>query len=75
VDYWPGIEGNTDIDSPNTTYSTVGVTEAAGIVRHGGKYDATLIVAQVSDRSDAINYTGLDVHDATNGGRLVRSAP
>jgi formylglycine-generating enzyme required for sulfatase activity len=37
TDYWPGINGNNDINIPNTIYNGVtGVIDAAGIVWKGG---------------------------------------
>ncbi|MEO7309354.1 MAG: SUMF1/EgtB/PvdO family nonheme iron enzyme [Chitinophagaceae bacterium] len=41
VDFWPGINGNSDITVANATYKgSIGVTQTAGVLTRGGSIDS-----------------------------------
>lgn len=56
-DYWPGVNGNTNLASANGTGGTSSVTQQAGIMVRGGSYMTTQSNSHVSERVN-INYTG-----------------
>ena len=72
VDFWPGINGNSDPNSANTAFSgTIGVTDAAGSGSRGGSVNQTT-QARVSDRTTAAS--ALTIRANNFGCRGVRSA-
>jgi formylglycine-generating enzyme required for sulfatase activity len=76
TDYWPGINGNDQRNTPNQAYSTGGVTSAAGIARRSGHFGEVLINQTVSCRTAAADFIPQDItHYEGNGIRLVRTAP
>jgi formylglycine-generating enzyme required for sulfatase activity len=78
VDYWPGINGNSDGTMANSVYSgDIGITEAAGTGTRGAAFDNTIFGLRVSDRSNATppTFPGYDYRASDFGGRGVRSAP
>ncbi len=68
-DYWPGINGNATVTTPNTVYGGVtGVTAYAGLTQKGGSYSGAQIVSyRIGSGS------GSTVRSPTNGGRGVKS--
>jgi formylglycine-generating enzyme required for sulfatase activity len=76
TDYWPGINGNNQSNTPNQAYSTDGVTSAAGIARRSSYFGGNLSDQTVSCRTDAATFITQDItHFEGNGIRLVRTAP
>jgi len=74
VDYWPGINGNTNIYAQNTVYGgTTGVTQAAGSGFRGGFWENSEHELRVSDRINAAS-SGV-LRSSNYGGRGVRTAP
>lgn len=75
VDYWPGINGNGSVITPNTVYGgTLGVIRPEGSMFRGGSwYDAEIVCGCISYRTDAIN-TLMD-RSSLQGFRGVRLAP
>ena len=74
VDYWPGINGNTDHSQANTaTITGGGVTASAGIGWRGGSIEGYPILGYVSNRVAACTYSPTRTY--SQGGRGVRSAP
>ncbi|MCX6249403.1 MAG: SUMF1/EgtB/PvdO family nonheme iron enzyme [Bacteroidetes bacterium] len=73
VDYWPGINGNTQTFTENTIYGgSTGVTESAGQGLRGGDYGvSTSSALTLSARGSAcVNYSA---RQASYGIRLVHS--
>ncbi len=76
TDYWPGINGNSNHNTPNAVYSTAGVTHAAGAIIRGGYWSAGDAFAQISDRQHYdFSYLWLTSNMNISGGRLVHTAP
>ncbi|NTV83024.1 MAG: SUMF1/EgtB/PvdO family nonheme iron enzyme, partial [Bacteroidales bacterium] len=74
VDYWPGINGNSNTGNSNQVYLGVqGCTAAAGSGWRGGAYGNTLNHLQISHRGNAGNPT--TTRFDTHGSRFVRTAP
>lgn len=70
VDFWPGINGNTDPNTPNAVYGgTTGVTDLAGSGLRGGAYNTVPDWLQISQRFRA---SFMEV--GVSGGRGVRSS-
>lgn len=75
VDFWPGINGNSSLATPNSAYGgTTGCTGYAGLGFYGGTWNTTAW-SQVSQRDYATGWGGLGGRDSRNGGRGVRTAP
>jgi formylglycine-generating enzyme required for sulfatase activity len=75
VNFWPGINGNNTLATPNAAYGGVtGVTGYAGIGFCGGTFNGGAWL-QVSMREYRNIWTGLGGRDNRNGGRGVRTAP
>ena len=71
VDFWPGINGNSNPNSANTAFGgTIGVTNAAGSGNRGGSANQTT-QARVSDRVSANSNS--DIRASNFGCRGVRS--
>lgn len=76
VSYWPGINGNQLLTTPNTAYQgTEGCTAAAGSGIRGGAYNLDYAILSISNRLSAGNTSGYLTHYGINGGRYVRTAP
>ena len=72
VDFWPGINGNLDPNTANTTFGgTIGVTDGAGTGNRGGSMNQTT-QARVSDRISANSASTIRANNF--GFRGVRSA-
>lgn len=70
--YWPGINGNSDVNSANSTY-TSGISAAAGACYRGGIWPFAADLSEISCRNHGENNT---TTVATHiGCRGVRSAP
>lgn len=75
VDYWPGINGNTDFATPNIAYGgTTGVTAAAGIGVRGSSFASDWRSGRVSGR-DLATSTATATRWHWAGGRGVRLVP
>lgn len=75
VNFWPGINGNNTLTTPNAAYGGVtGVTGYAGIGFCGGTFNGNAWM-QVSMREYRNAWNGLTGRDNRNGGRGVRTAP
>jgi formylglycine-generating enzyme required for sulfatase activity len=76
VNYWPGINGNNTLTTPNGVYGGVtGVTGYAGVGFALGTWNFGTTWAPVSNREYRNGWTGLTGRDERNGGRGVRTAP
>jgi formylglycine-generating enzyme required for sulfatase activity len=75
VDFWPGINGNNTLASPNLAFGgTTGSTGYAGMGFMAGSWREGAYL-QVSDRQYKTGWNGLTGRDNRNGGRGVRTAP
>ncbi len=72
VDHWPGINGNTVESVANPVYTTVGVTEFAGLDERGGSFVTNNGYITISRRGTGGTYTN---SDQDFGCRGVRTAP
>lgn len=85
VDFWPGINGNSNSTNTNNTFSgTIGVTAAAGSGRKGSSWYRNPLAGRVSHRRevnvpvDSRTFTsgsGSTILLSDNGFRAVRTAP
>ena len=75
VDYWPGINGNSNYAAANTIYGgTTGVTNCAGSGRKLANFNYYIYTyGHVSDRQ--MMTMGTTIRDFSGGIRLVRTAP
>lgn len=73
VDYWPGINGNSSENTANGTYSTAGVSAAAGAGYRGGIWPFSADLSEISCRNHGVNSTFS--HVTYIGVRGVRTAP
>ncbi|MFO7614922.1 MAG: SUMF1/EgtB/PvdO family nonheme iron enzyme [Bacteroidales bacterium] len=73
VDYWPGINNNSDESTANTIYQTAGVTGRGGVGSRGQNLFFSLSSLPVSSRGDLISGTYTS-RNSNFGGRGVRTA-
>ena len=74
VDYWPGINGNTDQHTSNTAYSTSGVTGYSGAGARGTDHNFSTTGLPISSRMISASLT-YSQRKAYSGGRGCRIAP
>lgn len=73
VDYWPGINGNSNTEIPNTTSNgTTGISHVAGSGIRGGSFYDSQPRSRISDRLDI--RSGSNTRYRFNGIRGVRTA-
>jgi formylglycine-generating enzyme required for sulfatase activity len=77
VDFWPGINGNTSLATPNSTFGgTTGCTAASGSGSRGGAFYHSLSTPLcISNRNPAGETFNYSVHDEGFGSRFVRTSP